>query len=380
MLGNRSRPRIRLPNQWPSRVRSGVLHAISLAHFSLTFTRSWAANSRNARIRLKQENDRLQQELALLIEEMRIKDARMERIPAQRRPHYPPIERLAILELRAARGWSMSQTARRLLVTTATVSSWMIRLDEDGPRAIVQVRVPVNKFPEFVGYIVRRLKVLCPSMGRVKIAQVLCRGGSAPRAHNGTADAETGSHPTADSDSRSRLSCRHCDAPESRLALRPHGSADLPRLLVFLDPLRAAPTLALLLVARRGRRSLLAQDHGLHGVRAAADVRRDQDIPRTGHPASWNGAATPDHRSGNAVHRRGLRAVVHSPGHPATIRRRRQVRQHRGHRTADANDQERVYPEVPDPLQSREVPTRAVAVRDLVQPRSSERGARRSNA
>jgi hypothetical protein len=39
MLGNRSCPSIPLPKQWPSRVRSGVLHAISLAHFSLTFTR-----------------------------------------------------------------------------------------------------------------------------------------------------------------------------------------------------------------------------------------------------------------------------------------------------------------------------------------------------
>ena len=42
MFGDRSRPRIPLPKQWPSRVRSGVLHAISLAHFSLTFTRSQA--------------------------------------------------------------------------------------------------------------------------------------------------------------------------------------------------------------------------------------------------------------------------------------------------------------------------------------------------
>ncbi len=102
MLGNHSRPRIPLPKQWSKRVRSGVLHAISLAHYSLTFTRSWAANGFNARIRLKAENDRLRQELALLQEEMRIKDARMLRIPAQRRPHYPPTERLAILELRAA--------------------------------------------------------------------------------------------------------------------------------------------------------------------------------------------------------------------------------------------------------------------------------------
>jgi len=177
MLGNRSRPRIPLPKQWPSRVRSGVLHAISLAHFSLTYTRSWAANSWNARIRLKQESDRLRQELALVREEMRIKDSRMLRIPAQRRPHYPPTERLSILELRAARGWSRSQTARHLLVTTASVCSWMGRLDEEGPRAIVQTRQPVNKFPEFVAYIVRRLKVLCPSMGKTKIAQILCRAG-----------------------------------------------------------------------------------------------------------------------------------------------------------------------------------------------------------
>ena len=101
----------------------------------------------------------------------------MLRIPAQRRPHYPPIERLAILELRAARGWSMSQTARHLLITPATVASWMGRLDEEGPRAIVQTREPVNKFPDFVYYLVQRLKVLCPSMGKVKLAQVLCRVG-----------------------------------------------------------------------------------------------------------------------------------------------------------------------------------------------------------
>lgn len=73
MLGRRSTPTIPLPKQWSSRVRSGVLHAISLAHFSLTYTHSWAANSWNARIRLKQDNDRLRQELALVREEMRIK-------------------------------------------------------------------------------------------------------------------------------------------------------------------------------------------------------------------------------------------------------------------------------------------------------------------
>ena len=34
---------------------------------------------------------------------------------------------------------------------------------------------PVNKFPDFVRYIVQRLKTLCPTMGKVKIAQTLAR-------------------------------------------------------------------------------------------------------------------------------------------------------------------------------------------------------------
>ncbi len=38
-------------------------------------------------------------------------------------------------------------------------------------------REPVNKFPDFVAYVVCRLKVLCPSMGKAKIAQILCRAG-----------------------------------------------------------------------------------------------------------------------------------------------------------------------------------------------------------
>ena len=91
-----------------------------------------AANSINARIRLKEEINRLQNEILLLREESRIKDARMVQIPRQRRPHYPPVERLAILQLRAARGWSLAQTAARFLVTPLTIASWTKRLDEEG--------------------------------------------------------------------------------------------------------------------------------------------------------------------------------------------------------------------------------------------------------
>jgi hypothetical protein len=35
----------------------------------------------------------------------------------------------------------------------------------------------VNRFPDFVRYIVRRLKALCPNMGKVGIARSLARAG-----------------------------------------------------------------------------------------------------------------------------------------------------------------------------------------------------------
>ena len=66
-------------------------------------------------MRLSAENDRLHEECALLREELRIKDTRIAQIAPQRRPHYGPHERMAILELRAARGWSLKQTADKLV-------------------------------------------------------------------------------------------------------------------------------------------------------------------------------------------------------------------------------------------------------------------------
>ena len=166
-----------LPNGWPRRVRSAVIHAVSLARLSLITARGWAAEHRDAHVRRRAQIDQRDQRIALLEEELRIKDARMLRLPAHRRPHYTPTERLAILQLRAAYGWSMTQAARHLHVSTATISSWMRRLDEAGPAAIVRAQDPVNKFPQFVTCIVQTLKLLCPTLGTAKMAQILARAG-----------------------------------------------------------------------------------------------------------------------------------------------------------------------------------------------------------
>jgi|GEM_PF-2966776 hypothetical protein len=42
---------------------------------------------------------------------------------------------------------------------------------------LLQLREPVNKCPDFVRYIVQRLKTLSSAMGKVKTAETPCRAG-----------------------------------------------------------------------------------------------------------------------------------------------------------------------------------------------------------
>jgi len=170
-------PQIPLPRNWHSHVKSAVLHTISLAHFSITHARGMAAGHIRRRVWLAAQNERLQEECALLREEIRIKDTRIDRITPHRRPRYGPFERMAILELRAARGWSLKQAANTFRVAAATIASWSARLDEGGQAALLQLSGPVNRYPDFIRYIVQRLKTLCPAMGKVRIADTLCRAG-----------------------------------------------------------------------------------------------------------------------------------------------------------------------------------------------------------
>ena len=145
---------IRLPKQWPAHVKSGVLHAISLASVVLAFARSRATGRR----RLQAELERANTEIALLREELYIKDGRWERSRSRRRPHYTPTHRMRILQLRAARGWTLEKTARVFLVDLQTLLIWMRRLDEQGERSLIQTVEPVNRYPDFVRNLVRQLK------------------------------------------------------------------------------------------------------------------------------------------------------------------------------------------------------------------------------
>jgi transposase InsO family protein len=84
---------------------------------------------------------------------------------------------MRILQLKAARRWSCEQAARAFHVDEQTLRSWMKRVDERGERALIQIADPVNRFPDFVRYLVKQLKALIPSMGKVRTAQFFARAG-----------------------------------------------------------------------------------------------------------------------------------------------------------------------------------------------------------
>lgn len=156
-------PDIPLPKSWPSIVRMAILHVLALTRFVI-------ANNKFPSKSSCHRCGELEQELHFLREELRIKDARMEGIPSRRRPDYKPLARFDILALRASLGWSQTETARRFFVCEATVRQWTKRVETDGDDAFISTGPPVNCFPDHIGDVARRLKQVCPELGKRSIA------------------------------------------------------------------------------------------------------------------------------------------------------------------------------------------------------------------
>jgi hypothetical protein len=79
---------------------------------------------------------------------------------------------MAILQLRAMRGWNKAETSRHFLVSDDTIRDWLRRVDDD---ALVQTSTPVNRFPDVVRYSIQQIKLFCPTLGKLKIAEKLAR-------------------------------------------------------------------------------------------------------------------------------------------------------------------------------------------------------------
>ena len=166
-----------LPRSWKQSIKSAMIHTLSLAFKTITLTLGRLSDSDNPPARMAAQLKRLKMENAQLKEMMAIKDARLARLDPKHRPYYSPTERMRILELKSITGMSNKQAADVFLISDITIASWKKRIDEEGHNALLQLKQPVNKFPDFVRYIVKRLKAICPELGKKKIAQILARAG-----------------------------------------------------------------------------------------------------------------------------------------------------------------------------------------------------------
>jgi len=154
-------------------------------------------------------------------------------------------------------------TADTFLVTPATIASWVKRIDEKGPDALLQLLEPVNKFPDFVRYIVHRTTSEDPESqhGKGRDRRDAVPGRTASGGNDGWTDFE-----------RSATDCTwgcdtehaHRDRQSSQpcLACRPHGRADISGILGSVVAVRITPVLAVLLVGGSGHRPPLATSDG----------------------------------------------------------------------------------------------------------------------
>jgi len=105
---------IRLPRHWPEHVKSSILHAISLPVSPCPTP--WA---RHRARRLRAQVEQSSTEVALVREELDIKDGRWARRPPPQAALHTD-QRMRILQLRAARGWTLEKTAEVFLVDLQT--------------------------------------------------------------------------------------------------------------------------------------------------------------------------------------------------------------------------------------------------------------------
>jgi transposase InsO family protein len=168
---------IPLPDRWQDIVRKAMLHVVSLARWDMICIHSEAEDSELPNVRAAAKIDQRDQEISLLREQIRILAARGDKIPPKNRPYYSRHERMAILQLKAARCWNRKQASQAFGISADTISYWMKQLDETEETSIVQIPVPVNKYPDFVQHVCQQLKIICPRLGKDSIAEYFARSG-----------------------------------------------------------------------------------------------------------------------------------------------------------------------------------------------------------
>lgn len=165
-------------NTWPkgskSVARVGLFAAIDLGVSALHIVRARFESSGDPLACATARCDRLDEQVRALEKVVALLRARLERVPVQRRPHYTPEERNEIVTLMTTMGWTTKQIARRVLLSSETISKWKRQLRTVGTEAFIAPRQPINTFSDAVAHVVKTMHAAATHLGkRTQAAELL---------------------------------------------------------------------------------------------------------------------------------------------------------------------------------------------------------------
>ena len=150
--------------------------AIVLAQ-AYQLARTRLASGASPIVRLLAHRDQEVTEGDLLRRELAIFHAQREGLPPHRRPDYRPEQRLAILQLRRLRGWSIKKTAEHFVLHRNTVRAWIRAAEGKGRPSLLDGAVVWNRIDDAVRWATHELRRLCPEpeFGTRSIARQVLR-------------------------------------------------------------------------------------------------------------------------------------------------------------------------------------------------------------
>ena len=139
--------------------------------------RARLASAASPIVRLLAQRDQEATEGDLLRREVEIFRAQREGIPPHLRPDYRPEQRLAILQLRRLRGWSIQKTAKHFVLHRNTIRAWVRAAEGKGRSSLLAGAVVWNRIDEAVRWATHELRRLCPEpeFGTRSIARQVLR-------------------------------------------------------------------------------------------------------------------------------------------------------------------------------------------------------------
>ena len=139
--------------------------------------RARPASAASPILRLVVQRDQAVSEVDLLRRELDVFGAQRESLPPHRRPDYRPEQRLAILQLRRLRGWSIKKTAEHFVLHRNTIRAWIRAAEGKGRPSLLNGAVVWNRIDDAVRWAVHELRRLCPEpeFGTCSIARHVLR-------------------------------------------------------------------------------------------------------------------------------------------------------------------------------------------------------------